>query len=83
MNNLTAEVLASRRLPPPSIARAIRVETGVSQMRMAVELGCVRGTVARWELGLRRPRGRLRLRYIAALEELERVVLAPANNLKV
>ena len=83
MNELTAEVLASRRLPPPSIARAIRVEAGVSQMRLAAELGCVRGTVCRWELGLRRPRGRLRLRYIGVLAELERVVLAPVNGHRV
>ena len=76
MNALTEEVLASRRLPPPTVARAIRREAGVSQLRLATELGCTRGTVARWELGMRSPRGEMRQRYTELLEELQREVLA-------
>ncbi len=76
MNALTEEVLAARRLPPPAIARAIRRESGVSQLRLAREVGCTRGTVARWELGIRRPRGDMRQRYAAVLDELQREVLA-------
>jgi transcriptional regulator with XRE-family HTH domain len=72
---LTEEVLRSRRLPPPAVARAIRHEAGVSQHRLAVELGVHRVTVARWELGMRVPRGSLRLRYADALNELQREVL--------
>jgi len=77
VNALIEEVLANRRLPAPGIARAIRREAGVSQLRLATEIGCTRGTVARWELGIRQPRGEMRRRYTELLEELRREVLAP------
>jgi DNA-binding transcriptional regulator YiaG len=73
---LAAQVRAARKLPPPSIARAIRHEAGVSQQQVADELGVNRVTVARWELGERAPRGELRLRYIALLDELQQAVAA-------
>ena len=75
MSTLTEEVLKSRRLPPPSIARAIRSEAGVSQARMAAELGVHRVTVARWESGARVPRGAVRLSYAKVLDELRNEVL--------
>jgi len=75
VNTLTEEVLRSRRLPPPAVARAIRHESGVSQQRLAAELGVHRVTVARWEIGTRVPRGPLRLRYADVLDELQREVL--------
>lgn len=71
---LADHVRAARRLPPPAIARAIRDEAGVSQQQLADELKVNRVTVARWELGERSPRGELRLRYIAVLEELAEAV---------
>ena len=74
MNALAEHVRAARKLPPPAIARAIREEAGVSQQRLADELGVNRVTVARWELGVRVSRGELRLRYIALLEELAEAV---------
>jgi DNA-binding transcriptional regulator YiaG len=76
VNSLTEEVLRSRRLPPPTIARAIRREAGVSQQRLASELGVHRVTVARWEIGMRVPRGALRLHYADVLDELQREVLS-------
>jgi DNA-binding transcriptional regulator YiaG len=76
MNKLTREALTARRLPSPALARAIRNEAGVSQARLAEELGVHRVTVARWEIGSRRPRGRLRLAYVDVLEELQRNVLS-------
>lgn len=76
MNPLVAEVLADRRIPSPARARAIRIEAGVSQRRLAEELGVSRVTVARWELSIRTPRGDLRRAYARLLEELQREVLA-------
>ena len=76
MNSLTAEVLAARRLPPPAVQKAILQAAGVSQARVANELGVHRVSVARWLGGSRRPRGEMRQRYQELLEELQREVLA-------
>lgn len=76
MSALAEHVKAARRLPPPSIARAIRDEADVSQQQLADELGVNRVTIARWELGERVPRGELRLRYIDLLDELSSAVAA-------
>lgn len=70
MGDLIAEVRAHRRLPKPAEARAIRLAAGVAQTRLAGELGVNRVTLARWERGTRRPRGRLLERYVALLEAL-------------
>jgi DNA-binding transcriptional regulator YiaG len=66
-----SEVRESRRVPTPALARAIREEAGVSQARLAEELGVQRVTVTRWETGLRRPRGRLRAAYGRLLAQLQ------------
>ena len=75
VKSLTEEILRSRRLPPPTVARAIRREAGVSQQRLASELGVHRVTVARWEIGMRVPHGSLRQRYADVLDELQREVI--------
>lgn len=72
MSALVSELRRSR-LPAPSLARAIRVSAGVSQVRLAEELGVHRVTVARWEAGTWRPRGPIRERYMKLLHELEQV----------
>jgi transcriptional regulator with XRE-family HTH domain len=72
MTELVEEVRRARRLPPPPLARAIRETAGVSQQRLADELGVHRVSVARWELGLRRPRGRLLVAYTDLLDALRR-----------
>ena len=64
------EELRARRLPPLEQRRSIRRDAGVSQERLARELGVHRVTVARWELG-RDPRGRLRERYLDLLAALQ------------
>jgi transcriptional regulator with XRE-family HTH domain len=70
MTELVEEIRQARRLPPPPLAKAIREAAGVSQQRLADELGVHRVSVARWELGLRRPRGRLLVAYIDLLDAL-------------
>ena len=68
---LASEVKEIRRLPAPSLARAIREAAGVSQARIASELGVTRVSVTRWEAGTRRPRGRHALAYSALLRDLQ------------
>lgn len=70
MDQLVEEVRAARALPPHDLARAIRKAAGVSQVRMARELGVHRMTLGKWENGTRRPRGVLRSTYARLLEEL-------------
>jgi len=76
MMALTEQALKARRLPPPHLARAIRVEAGPTQRQVADALGVNRVTVARWESGQRRPRGEMRARYAELLDELQREVLS-------
>lgn len=73
MSRLLDEVAVARRLPSPAMARAIRAAAGVSQARLAAELGVQRVTVARWEAGKRRPRGELLAAYVELLEGLRQV----------
>lgn len=71
---LIEEVRANQALPAPAVARMIRATAGVSQERLARELGVHRMTVARWESGRRRPRGTVRAAYSALLSDLQRAV---------
>lgn len=72
--SLAGELRTERRLPAPRMMRLIREMAGVSQARIARELGVDRVTVARWELGLRTPRGELRRRYVELLNTLRQDV---------
>lgn len=57
-------------LPPPNTARMIRVAAGVTQERLAQELGVHRMTVQRWETGERTPRGVHRKMYAQLIDAL-------------
>jgi len=70
--SLTDEIRSTKNLPAPATARMIRVTAGVSQARMAEELGVHRMTVVRWERGSRRPRGAARVRYAELLRDIQR-----------
>jgi transcriptional regulator with XRE-family HTH domain len=70
-DGLLAEVRRERQLPPPRTLRLIRLTAGVSQARLAHELGIGRVSVARYELGMRKPRGDLLARYLELLESLQ------------
>lgn len=71
MSDLLAEVRESLSLPRPAVRREIRDAAGVSQARLAGELGVHVLTVHRWETGTREPRGALRLAYARLLRELD------------
>lgn len=73
MATLLDEVRTRQPLPSPSLARAIRESVGVSQARLAQELGVDRVTVARWELGVRRPRGDRAASYARLLAALRNI----------
>lgn len=62
---------ARRRLPPPSLRRALRKSAGVTQAAVAMALGVDRATVARWELGERMPSGRHLQAYATLLDRLD------------
>lgn len=76
MSGLLEEVRSTRGLPSPALARAIREAAGVSQDRLAEELGVHRVTVARWEAGTRRPQGRRLAAYLSLLDALREEVEA-------
>jgi DNA-binding transcriptional regulator YiaG len=71
MSALVDEVRESLSLPSPAVAREIREAAGVSQARLASELGVHELTVQRWEAGTRTPHGDLRLAYARLLRELD------------
>jgi DNA-binding transcriptional regulator YiaG len=70
---LLDEVRESLSLPAPDAARQIREAAGVSQARLAEELGVHELTVHRWEAGTRTPHGPLRRAYARLLSELDQV----------
>ena len=71
MGALLTEVREELALPDPGVAREIRQAAGVSQARLAAELGVAALTVARGEGGTRTPRGEMRRRYARLLAELD------------
>jgi len=71
MSALLEEVRESLALPRPGIARQIREAAGVSQARLAGELGVHELTVYRWESGARTPHGHLRRAYSRLLAQLD------------
>ena len=60
----------ARRLPSRQARRAIRLAAGVSQTRLAEELGVHRQTLIRWENGTHEPQGEPRERYARLLDDL-------------
>lgn len=73
IEEVTEAITEARLLPPPVVARAIRIGAGVSQTRMAAELDVHRVTVVRWETGKSEPTGPLRLRYARLLDDLRQI----------
>lgn len=69
---LEAAAARAVALPPPAVRRILRVGAHLSQEDLGEVLGVRRATVARWELGLRDPRGALRVSYADALRALAR-----------
>ena len=73
MGALVDEVRESLALPRADVARQIREAAGVSQARLAGELGVHELTVHRGETGARTPQGTLRRAYGRLLADLDQV----------
>jgi transcriptional regulator with XRE-family HTH domain len=74
--SLMSDVRATRRLPSPAVARMIRESAGVSQSRLAEEVGVHRVTLSRWECGHALPRGTARAKYAQIIAELQQELAA-------
>ena len=61
---------AQRDLPSPRDRRLRREAARVSQQAVADAVGASRESVAKWERGTRRPRGRRLVRYVSLLDVL-------------
>ena len=68
------DLLESKRLPSPSVARELRKDSGLSQSEMASLAGVTRQSIWAWESGLAEPRGSNRQRYAEVLTELKRLL---------
>ena len=69
--SLIDQVRATRQMPPPEMARAIRIAAGVSQEALANELEVSRLSIIRWEAGTCRPRGERAARYAELMRALQ------------
>lgn len=72
--SLGAEVRLAASVPPPDIARQIRINARVTVTELAVELGVHRSTLTRWEYGNTVPIRKNQIRYAAALTSLTRAL---------
>lgn len=70
LDALLARQARLRRLPDPSIRRALREHHGLSQGQLADLLGVDRASVSRYESGERSPRAAVAERYLDVLERL-------------
>lgn len=74
--SLVAEVRARQKypLPPPAERRAIRIAAGVSQLKIAREIGASAPAVGVWERGPYDPSDRFRVPYAKLLAALKKAV---------
>lgn len=70
MSAALTSLLEEPPLPPPSVARRIRVQAGLRQQDLALELGVSERSVVRWEKGQVAPMDLHRSRYVAMLYRL-------------
>jgi transcriptional regulator with XRE-family HTH domain len=68
---LLREIEDVRDLPAPTVARRLRQDAGVSQLRLAQSIGVNRSTVSRWEAGSSRPGAGLAAKYLSVLKHFE------------
>ena len=66
-----SEVVEARRLPSPMRCRALRAETGLTLVELADQVGVSKTSVWLWERGDVSPRGKNRIAYAKALDELK------------
>ena len=64
-----------KSLPPPPVARTIRLHARLSQGEMAETIGVTGACISRWESGSRKPRGHHADEYSEVLARLARELL--------
>ena len=72
--NIADKIRAHKALPPPAMRRALRVASGLTQADIAAPVQVHRAAISRYESGVRTPRGRHLIAYVAVLEELRRAM---------
>lgn len=72
MSALLEDTIDDPQLPPPQVARKIRVRAGLSQGQLARALGVARATLIHWETGAAAPSELLAYRYAVVLHRLAR-----------
>ncbi len=68
------DLIESKRLPSPSVARELRKDSGLTMSEMASLTGVSRQSVWAWESGAFGPSGLNRERYSEVLTELKRLL---------
>ena len=71
-----AEAVAERRQRerPGAVCKVVLRTAGVTEKQIAEALGVSPGTVSRWVLGARRPRGEVGARFFELICDLERAI---------
>lgn len=64
------EKARQRQLPPPHVARAIRLRARITQAELAEALGVAQPTIAHWEAGRKKPSPAHAGEYAAALDAM-------------
>lgn len=70
MKSTVDRIIFARRAARSGMARALRVEAGLTQAEVAREVGVTAAAVCRWESGKRLPRSAAAERYGEFLERL-------------
>jgi predicted transcriptional regulator len=70
LDALLARQARPRRLPAPSVRRALRLRHRLSQGQVAALLGVDRASISRYESGQRTPGSSVAERYLEILERL-------------
>ena len=68
------DVVEAKRLPSPLRRRALRADAGLTLAELASQCGVSKTSVWLWERGDVSPRGKNRIAYAKALDELKGLV---------
>lgn len=69
---LRIKIRLRRNFPSPAARRHLRERAGLTQADIAKAIGVDRASVARYELGQRKPAGEVLARYVALLDQIVR-----------
>jgi DNA-binding transcriptional regulator YiaG len=70
----TLAISRVRKLAASGEARQIRQRARLSQSELAADIGTSQSALSLWEAGARRPTGETAIRWLEALDQLERAL---------